>query len=79
MDFCLNAKTGNIMADDRHCIYFETIGGEDRVFIKRGGKKRYLTAQEISEFAENVRFFESRGCDFGKTIHRICARKEDCK
>ena len=75
MDFCLNTKTGNIMADDRYCIYFETIGGEDRVFIKRGGKKRYLNPQELSDFAASVRFFESRGSDFGETVHRIAEKR----
>lgn len=74
MDFCLNTKTGNIVADDRYCVYIETFYGEDSLYIIRGGKKRYLNAQEISEFAESVRFFESRGCDFGEEVHRIAGK-----
>lgn len=72
MEFSFNCKTGNIMADDRHCVYLEIVGGEDRVYIKRGGKIRYLTEQELSKFSDAVRFFEGRGCDFGDTVHRIC-------
>ena len=74
MDFCLNTKTGNIVADDRYCVYIETFNGEDSLYIKRGGKKRYLNPQELSDFAASVRFFESRGSDFGEAVHRIAEK-----
>ena len=74
MDFCINTKTGNIVADDRYCVYIETFNGEDCLYIKRGGKKRYLNPQELSDFAASVRFFESSGSDFGETAHRIAEK-----
>lgn len=72
MEFSLNTRTGNIMADDRFCVYFETYCGGGYVYIKQRGKKRYLTSQELSALAKAIRFFESRGSSFDSTVKRVC-------
>ena len=72
MEFSLNTRTHNIMANDRFCVYWETYCGGDYVYIKRGGKKYYLNSQELSALAKAIRFFESRGSSFDSTVLRVC-------
>lgn len=72
MEFSLNTKTHNIMADDRYCVYFEEYCGGIYLYIKARGKKRYLTQQELVAFAKAVRFFESRGSSFDSLVAETC-------
>ena len=72
MEFCLNSKTGNLLANDKHCIYSEKYGGSIYFYIKKSGKKCYLTQKELAQLKKAAKYFiENCGCDFGEHINTL--------
>ena len=76
MEFSLNTKTGNIMVNDKNILYFEKVKEEIRPYIKKRGKKEYLTTEESKKFARiGKEFIQRYNSDFGKEINEYCLRK----
>ena len=42
MEFCLNTKTGHIMADNKSIVYFEKRNGAVYPYIKRRGTQYFF-------------------------------------
>jgi hypothetical protein len=73
MEFCLNTKTGNIMADNKSIVYFEKRNGAVYPYIKRRGTQYFLNPLELAQFAKAGKWFiQHNNCDFGPEINQMC-------